>query len=274
MDDIATFNRARWNDLAEARAIFTRPWLELTAERARTLLDPHKLLGSVRDRDVLCLGSGGGQQAVAFALLGARVTSIDISSAQVARDVETAQHYGVTISAVEGDMRDLSRLDVDSFDVVHHAYSINFVPDPTVVFEGVARVLRPRGCYQLFFANPFSLGLTRSDWVGNGYTIRHPYVQGNEVRSENPAWFFRDESPTSLIDGPIEYCHTLSTIVNGLASCQLSLVRLTEVCFGDPDLSAEPGTREHLSAFVPRWLDLSAIYLPDVLHGAADDVTG
>ncbi len=274
MDEIAIYNRARWDELARARAIFTRPWLELGVQEARVLVDPDAQLGALDGADVLCVGSGGGQQAVAFALLGAHVTSIDLSPEQVNRDLEAAAHHGVRVRAEQGDMRDLSRFDASSFDVVHHAYSLNFVPNPRLVFEHVARVLRPHGIYQLFFANPFGLGLGRSDWRGDGYLLRHPYVQGTVVRSDNPEWFFRGEVPPQPIDGPIEYFHTLATIVNELAACDLALVHMKEVAFGEPDLSAGPGTREHLSAFVPRWLSLAARHLPALLHGPDGDRTG
>lgn len=274
MDEVASYNRARWDDLADAGAIFTRPWRDLSNERARALVDPYGLIGAVDAINVLCVASGGGQQAVAFAVLGARVTSIDISPAQVRRDVDTAAHYSVEVTAVEGDMRDLNKFAADSFDVVHHAYSINFVPDPRVVFEQVARVLRRGGLYQLFVANPFGLGLARADWHDDGYLLRRPYVQGSVVRTNNPAWFFRDEPPQAEVPPAIEYCHTLGTLVSGLAQHDLAPIHLVEVGFGDPDPSAPPGTREHLSAVMPRWLDLAARYLPGVLRGASESVPG
>lgn len=263
MDEVELFNKKRWDDMAEACAIFTRPWLDLDPTRTRDLVDPYDVLGLFEGRHVLCLASGGGQQAVAFALLGAQVTSLDISQAQVQRDLETAAHYGLTISAARGDMRDLTRFADDSFWLVHHSYSINFVPDPLVVFREVSRVLQSEGLYQLFFANPFVLGVTEHDWDGAGYPLAQPYVQGSVVQSENPSWFFREEVPEIAVDGPIEYRHTLSTIVNGLAANGLLVFHLAEPSLGQPDANAKPGTREHFSAIAPRWLDLLAKHRPD-----------
>ena len=43
-------------------------------------------LGKLQDRKVLCLGSGGGQQAPLLAAAGARGTSFDLSDEQLALD--------------------------------------------------------------------------------------------------------------------------------------------------------------------------------------------
>ena len=66
MDEISQHLTARWKALAQANALFTRPYLDLNAESARAKLDPHGLLGDVAGKRVLCLASGGGQQSAAF----------------------------------------------------------------------------------------------------------------------------------------------------------------------------------------------------------------
>ena len=93
--------------------------------------------------------AAGGQQSAAFALLGARVTVLDFCTTQLERDQQAAAHYGTEVTAVEGDMRDLSCFADDSFDIVWHAHSLNFIPDPRPVFDEVARVLRADGRYRL-----------------------------------------------------------------------------------------------------------------------------
>ena len=93
-------------------------------------------------QDVLCLASGGGQQSVAFGLLGANVTVFDLTPAQLERDREAAAHYDLPITTVQGDMRDLSHFEGAVFDIVWHAYSINFVPEVESVFDEAVRVLK------------------------------------------------------------------------------------------------------------------------------------
>jgi len=272
MDDVAVFNQARWQALADADALYTRPLLNLDAESARAKVDPHGWLGSLEGKSVLCLAGGGGQQSAAFALLGAQVTVVDLSPAQIERDAQVAAHYGVEIRAVEADMRDLSMLEAASFDIVQHAYSINFVPDVRVVFEQVARVLRPSGLYQLMFANPFTLAINPRTWTGEGYLLKQPYLDGTPIQSEDEVWVYRraddgagrdtgdgasDEDGASVtppIPGPREIRHTLSTVVNGLVEHGFTIRRLADMVSIYPDQNATPGTWDHFVSVAPPWL--------------------
>ena len=260
MDDIAAFNQARWRALAEADALFTRPALDLDAASARARVDPYGVLGALEGKRVLCLAGGGGQQSAAFALLGARVTVVDLSEAQLERDTKAAAHYGLDVETVQADMRDLSALVAGAYDVVQHAYSINFVPDVRVVFQQVARVIRPGGIYQLQFANPFVHSINPRSWDGDGYPLRQPYLDGEPIQSEDEVWVFRrgddagGETGSPPIPGPREYRHALSTIVNGLAEHGFTIRRLADVVSIYPDPEAEPGTWDHFVSIAPPWL--------------------
>jgi SAM-dependent methyltransferase len=253
MDEVAVFNQARWQALAEADALYTRPALNLDAAAARARVDPDGVLGPLEGKRVLCLAGGGGQQSAAFALLGAQVTVVDLSAAQLERDAQVAAHYGLNIRILQADMRDLSELDADAFDVVQHAYSINFVPDVRVVFSQVARVLRPGGIYQLMFGNPFIAGLNPRAWNGDGYPLRQPYLDGEPIQAEDEAWVYREGS-NPAIPGPREYRHTLSTVVNGLVTHGFTIRRLVDRVSIYPDSSATPGTWDHFVSIAPPWL--------------------
>src|SRR5437879_3824494 len=149
MDEIAQYNIKRWKALAEANALFTRPFFDLTAAEAAERLDPEGRLDDLAGKNVLCLAGGGGRQSAMFALLGAQVTVLDLSQEQLQRDREVARHYSFPIETVQGDMRDLSCFQEAAFDIVWHPYSINFIPDVQVVFRQVARILRRDGLYYL-----------------------------------------------------------------------------------------------------------------------------
>ena len=255
MDEIARYNKARWEELAQARVMFSRPFLDLDEAAARKLVDPRGLLGDPAGKDVLCLAGGGGQQAPALALLGARVTTLDICETQLARDREAAAHYGVEIETLQGDMRDLSRFGAGAFDVVCHAHSINFIPDAKTVFREAARVLRSRGVYHTHCANPAYHGLCEEDWNGEGYPIRRPFVDGAEVVYDDPHWDVDDgEGHCTRVVGPHEFRHALSTLVNGLIEAGFSIRGMWE----DPlhDASAEPGSWDHFCALAPPYLEI------------------
>lgn len=262
MDETARYNVERWRALVNANALFTRPKLNLDADSAQAMIDPKHELGVIGGKRVLCLASGGGQQSVAFGLLGADVTVVDLSEAQLQRDREAAAHYGLKIEIRQADMRDLSALASSSFDLIDQPYSLNFVPDAQPVFAQVARVIKSGGLYRAACANPFAAGITECDWNGDGYTIKRPYVQGARLVYEDQAWVY-DREQNAPIPPPQEFRHTLSVLLNGLRQNGFALRRLEEIGAYSADADAEPGTWDHFTAILPPWLSLLTEYRAD-----------
>ena len=62
MDELARFNKERWEELAEAGVEYSRPFLDLAEADARKVIDIEGKLGNVKGKNVLCLAAGGGQQ--------------------------------------------------------------------------------------------------------------------------------------------------------------------------------------------------------------------
>ncbi len=268
MDEVTKYNIARWKALVEADALFTRPALSLDPMSARHMLDPEARLGDVASKDVLCLACGGGQQSIAFALINANVTVFDLSEAQLKRDREAAAHFNVDIKIVQGDMQDLSQFESAAFDIVYHSYSLNFVPNAGVVFQQVARVLRPGGLYHFMCANPFFMGMQEKDWNGEGYTIKHTYLNRAEIIYEDQKWVYNRSKSEAAIPPPREFRHTLSTLINGLVEQGLVIQHVSDYSSFNPDPNAEPGTWNHLVSIAPPWLSFWASYRPDVLPPA------
>lgn len=264
MDDIARYNRSRWEALADAGALFTRPWTDLTLESARERIDPDNSLGDLTGKAVLCLAGGGGQQSVAFALLGAAVTVVDLSAAQLERDRQMAQQYGFDLALHAGDMRDLSMLPEETFDLVYQPYSLNFVPDAREVFREVRRVIKPGGIYRTMCANPFTAGMHERDWNGDGYPVRLPYQQGERITYPDAEWVY-NSTTGQQIDPPVEYRQTLDHLIGGLVMQGFVLLGLQEVGAYAASIEAEPGTWDHFTAILPPWLILRAVFRPDML---------
>ncbi|MFI6317757.1 class I SAM-dependent methyltransferase [Nonomuraea sp. NPDC050556] len=262
-DEVYHYNEERWEALVEAEALFTRPMLDLDAEKARAYLGLERLAipGDLAGRRVLCLAGGGGQQSAAFALLGADVTVLDISSGQLERDRLAAEHYGVGVRTIQGDMRDLSALDDSSFDLVWHPYSLTFVPDSRIVFREVARVVDEGGSYYLMCANPFFSGLTHHSWNGEGYTLKHPYTDEAATSYPDQDWVYAGRH----IREPVEYRQTLSRIVNTLIGEGFVLMLLSEVRGDYP--GAEPGSWAHFTGVAPPWLEFVWRYGPASSEG-------
>jgi SAM-dependent methyltransferase len=261
VDEVAEYNVARWRALAEARALYTRPLLDLDARSACEIVNRDERFGDLAGRSVLCLAGGGGRESAAFAVLGARVTVFDLSVEQLERDRAAAAHYRKEVMTVRGDMRDLSALRGAGFDLVWHAYSINFVPDARAVFREVARVMRPGGLYRFMCANPFVMGASTRDWDGRGYTLTQPYADGAEVTGVDEEWVY-ERTGGETIPPLREYRHGLGTLVGGLAAQGFRLLEASEDESMHPDAEAPPGTWDHFVSIVRPWLTFISRYEP------------
>ena len=253
MDEVASYNMQRWNTLARANALYTRPWLHLDEDSALARVNLAGDCGDLRGKQVLCLASGGGQQSAAFALAGACVAVIDLSAEQIERDREAARHYGLEIEAIQGDMRDLSVFESGRFDLVYHPYSINFVPDTRVVFDQVARVVRPGGIYSVMAANPFAAGLGTHSWNGHAFELSGHYVQGAEITYSDESWVF-SEGEAPPVNPVREYRHLLSTLVDGLVANGFVIKHIHEAVPEWPIDDEEPGSWGRFMATMPPWL--------------------
>lgn len=264
IDDLARTNQERWTALVEADIAYARPFLDLDETSARAQVDAQGILGNVTGKDVLCLASGGGQQSIAFALLGANVTVTDLTPAQLEKDRLAAAHHQVEIQIVQADMRDLSAFANASFDIVWHAYSINFVPSVQPVFAEVARVLRPGGLYRMQCANPFFCGMDERSWNGVGYTVAQIYSD-REIDFGDPYWDVEDsQGMMQKVEGPREFCHTLHTLTAGLAHHGFALLGVWEE--PKPTGNAEPGTWDHFLAVAPPWLTFWSRFQAELLQ--------
>jgi SAM-dependent methyltransferase len=108
----------------------------------------------LRGLKILCLASGGGQQAPIFAALGADVTLLDASPQQLAQDRFVAERDNLSIKLVEGDMADLAVFEDGSFQLIYNPPSTLFVPDVAPVWRECYRVLRAGGVLMTGFMNP------------------------------------------------------------------------------------------------------------------------
>src|ERR671915_1168075 len=162
--DIRGYNREAWDREVERGNEWTVPVEEDVIEAARrsrwevvltnTKLVPRAWFPDLEGADVLCLASGGGQQAPTFAAAGASVTVLDNSPKQLAQDRFVAERESLDLRTIEGDMADLSMFADESFDLVFHPVSNLFAPEVRPVWAEAFRVLRRGGVLLAGFLNP------------------------------------------------------------------------------------------------------------------------
>ncbi len=260
-------NEKTWDELARNGVLCSQPKLHMTPEEAKEYLNRNGFYeASLTGKKVLCLASGGGQQSIAFTLLGAEVTVVDFSREQLEKDRLVALEYGREINIIKADMRDLSFCEDAFFDLVYQPYSVNYIPETGQLFDEVCRVLKPGGKYDLMFHNPYVHGTWKDGcwskawevtelWRGKGYPVWQPYKDGHAIETLDGNWNFENpEAEAVAIKSPQEYRHTMSTVLNGLLSRGFRIVSYQEEVGGD--FSAPPGSWEHYNACLPPWIYL------------------
>jgi ubiquinone/menaquinone biosynthesis C-methylase UbiE len=219
--DLLDHNRKAWTGEVAKGNTWTIPVSSQEIANARNgkwsmLLTPTKPVPQdwypdINGKKVLCLASGGGQQGPIFAAAGAEVTVIDNCPAQLAQDKLVSDRENLTIKLEQGDMRDLSRFEDESFDLVFHPVSNCFVDNVIPVWKESYRVLKKDGILLSGFINPITYIFDMNEWDKNGkLVIRHsiPYSDLQDLEKNELEQKIKKEDP-------IEFGHSLQDLIGG-----------------------------------------------------------
>lgn len=232
--DVHAYNRAAWDAQVESGNVWTRPvGPEVIAEARRGVWEvlltetkpvPREWFPELKGADVLCLASGGGQQAPVLAAAGARVSVLDNSPRQLAQDRLVAERESLEIETVLGDMTDLSAFRAESFDLVFHPVSNLFASEVRPVWREAFRVLRRGGLLLAGFMNPavYVFDLPEAERRGT-LTVRHtlPYSDAADLTEEERRRFTDERVP-------LEFSHTLTDQIGGQLDAGFLLTALYE----------------------------------------------
>ncbi len=239
---VREFNRRAWDTLVSRGNRWTVPVDAATIAAARrgewsivltpTRPVPRDWFPPLAGLDVLCLASGGGQQAPILAAAGARVTVLDNSPAQLAQDRHVAGRDALELRTVEGDMADLSGFAAATFGLVFHPCSNVFVPDVRPVWREAFRVLRPGGVLLAGIVHPVRFIFDEARADRGELVVRHtlPYT---DLGSLEPA-----EYREFLATGePLAFSHSLEDQLGGQLEAGFVLTALFEDTAPDSAMS-------------------------------------
>ncbi|MBC2604733.1 class I SAM-dependent methyltransferase [Pelagicoccus albus] len=234
-----SYNREAWNQQSIRGSEWCTPVSSEEIESARkgdwkVILTPNKAVpkawfGDLPGKALLCLASGGGQQAPILSAAGAKVTSFDNSDEQLAKDLLVAKRDGLEITAKQGDMADLSAFPDSSFDLIFHPVSNVFVESVLPVWKECFRVLKPNGRLLSGFMNPAFFLFDHDELENAGepvvkYSI--PYSDKSDLPPEKLEKIQRDKIA-------YEFGHSLQDQIGGQTAAGFVIADLYEDDWSD-----------------------------------------
>jgi 2-polyprenyl-3-methyl-5-hydroxy-6-metoxy-1,4-benzoquinol methylase len=101
-------------------------------------------MGDLRGKKLLDIGAGLGESSVYFALQGAEVTIVDISSQMVETALSLGARFGVKLNGIVSGGETLN-LPEATYDILYIANTIHHIQDRASLFSQMHRALKPGG---------------------------------------------------------------------------------------------------------------------------------
>jgi ubiquinone/menaquinone biosynthesis C-methylase UbiE len=209
--------------------------------------DKLALLGNISGKKVIDLGCGCGQNAIALAKMGARVTAVDLSPEQIRQGKDLAAEEGVSVEFKPADITDLSFLPDLNFDLAVSACAIAFVENIESVFKEAFRLLKQGGVFVLSDMNPLQYIM---DEIDGGVEFNNEYPFDPILMKWS--WEFRniDRAPRFQ-----HYVRSISQYINSLVAAGFSVSKILEpkstidtphISFSEEILEEYPYIARHL----------------------------
>lgn len=243
--DILQHNKIAWNNYVNKKDRWTIPVTDQELKNAKEgnwnivltpkKTVPHNWFPQLSGLKILGLASGGGQQGPILAALGADVTIFDNSEMQLLQDKTVSDKFDLKIKTIEGDMKDLSVFENNSFDLVFNPCSILFVENVIPVWKECYRVLKPGGILMTGLINPISFQLDENSLE---LIYKQPY---SDIRS------LPEEKLEELKNNyeAVVFGHSLSDQIGGQLDAGFILTNMYEDNWG-----GENKMDEFLNAFI------------------------
>ncbi|TDE53273.1 class I SAM-dependent methyltransferase [Flavobacterium sp. GT3P67] len=250
--DIVKHNKSAWNNYVDKKDRWTIPVSEQELENTKKgnwniVLTPkkpvpHNWFPELNGLKVLGLASGGGQQGPILATLGANVTIFDNSDKQLQQDETISNKFNLDIKTLQGDMKDLSVFEDNSFDLIFNPCSVLFVDNVLPVWKECYRVLKPNGILMTGLINPISFQI---DEQSLKLIYKQPFSDLHSLPAEKVEELIKNKEA-------LQYGHSLTDQINGQLQAGFSLTNMYEDNWGGEN---------NLDDYFPAFLATRAIKL-------------
>ena len=164
---------------------------------------PHEWFGNLKDKKILGLASGGGQQMPIFTALGANCTILDYSDKQLEAEKMVAEREKYEIEIIKADMTKKLPFADNSFDIIFHPVSNSYIEKVEPVFKECYRILKKGGI--------LLCGLD----IGTNYTVDEKEEKIINSLPFNPLVNEEQRKQLEEQDCGIQFSHTISEQIGG-----------------------------------------------------------
>jgi len=164
---------------------------------------PHEWFGNLKDKKILGLASGGGQQMPIFSALGANCTILDYSDKQLEAEKMVAEREKYEIEIIKADMTKKLPFADNSFDIIFHPVSNSYIEKVEPVFKECYRILKKGGI--------LLCGLD----IGTNYTVDEKEEKIINSLPFNPLVNEEQRKQLEEQDCGIQFSHTISEQIGG-----------------------------------------------------------
>ncbi len=124
-----------------------------------------KYIPDLRSKKVLLPSSGDNHAAFALSLMGANVTSSDISEKQLEHAQDISKKLKLDICFICDDTMRLSNIEDNSFDFVYTSNGTHtWIKDLESMYKNIYRVLKPTGISIMYDIHPFNRPFSGDPW--------------------------------------------------------------------------------------------------------------
>lgn len=223
-------NRAAWNEIAELRSLdIDRSGLDAQYFANGGVSLPEVVIEAVPQVEglrLLHLQCASGEESLSWAVLGARVTAVDISDVLVDIGKRKATQAGLNVDFVRADVGALPRdLRSGKYDITYTGGGVLvWVPDIDNWAQIIASTLRPGGTFVLYDGHPITVCMERKD---SGIAVVGDYFGRAEQPESSSGWrhFPGGEGASST---KVQFSWPLGDVVTALVHAGLTIEKLAE----------------------------------------------
>ena len=174
MENWETEIKKYWNQVSDSdwyKSLRTEEKLSAIKDNPASAFHPgmlaliEKYTGGFRDKKILLPSSGDNHAAFAFAFMGARVTSADISDRQLENARKISDRWGLDIEYVCDNTMYLSKIADSAYDLVYTSNgTLTWISDLNEMYRNTARVLKQGGYAAVYDIHPFHRPFTGEVW--------------------------------------------------------------------------------------------------------------